>query len=509
MTQVVFVGSADAFGSGGRRQTCIGLSRDDQLTPAWVRAFWYGPKPRTWLGKGSMKYRQAFGKAVLAVSALLAIPAAAQASSGSPAPAVKPGTDKVIIVLRSQFAGLPDTPAGAARRRAAVAASQRGVLAELAATHARGVKSISLVNAVAATVSPVVASRLAADPAVAEVVPDQRFSYGSAAPAMGPPAAARPVKPLPGACPVRKNAVQLNPEAVEAIHAATQSGQGDSAQALGYTGSGVKVAFIADRADPDNPDFIRANGRTGLPTLAAAMVAANKPITADLTITNSSALSQQYFVDARRSGQVSLVLAPQVSAKLKLPDLNGDVPTFLVPSGTTGLSAKVIASARNFFDLSWAFGDPDVISSAGKTSTAAISARQVPNGDWVVTPYLVGPDGKKPTKPVRAHVTMRALTAPFDPTITSPTGDLWLRSTNKKAALAPLLIKPGQKITIPVRIDPKGAPGRVVSGTIYVSSVSFNPGNLAYNFLFGELEDFFPTASKVAAFHYAYTIAAQ
>ena len=137
---------------------------------------------------------------------------------------------------------------------------------------------------------------------------------------------------------------------------------------------------------------------------------------------------------------------------------------------------------KQFFDLSWAFGDPDVISSTGKTSTATFAAPQVPNGIWVATPNRVGPDGSKPTKPVRAHVTMRALTAPFDPTITAATGDLWLRSTNKKAALHPRLAKPGQKITIGVRIDPKGAPGTVVSGTIYVSSVSFNPGqSLAYN----------------------------
>jgi hypothetical protein len=103
---------------------------------------------------------------------------------------------------------------------------------------------------------------------------------------------------------------------------------------------------------------------------------------------------------------------------------------------------------------------------------------------------------------------MRALTAPFGPTITAPTGDLWLLSTNKKAALHPRLAKAGQKINIPVRIDPKGAPGTVVSGTIYVSSVSFNPGNFPYNFIFGEAEDEFLTGSNVVAFHYAYTIGA-
>ncbi|HEY3903028.1 MAG TPA: S8 family serine peptidase [Streptosporangiaceae bacterium] len=1117
-----------------------------------------------------MKNRHALSKAVLVVSALLAIPAAAQASGNPQAPAAQAGPDKVIIVLKSQFGGLPDTPGGAARRSAAVDASQRGVIAELRGAHARAVKPISLVNAVAATVSPAVASRLVANPAVAEVVPDERFAYGSPASAMSPSSAARAVKPLPGACPTHKKAVQLDPEAIEAIHAATQTGKGNSAQALGYTGAGVKVAFIADAANPDNPDFIRAGGQhvfvdnrdfsgtgtfaqtdgseafldassvaaqgrhvydlsrigiklsvpcririlgvapgaslvgldvigssftvfssvfleaidyavtkdhvnvinesfgfhkypdvnstdlielandaavkagvvvtiasgdsgvtntiaspasdphtisvgatttyrayaqavfgatnrfgikgwidnnisglssagfdqtghtvdvvapgdlnwalcstkprlwfgctapveieggtseaapltagvaalviqayeqghhghrpspaivkriivstaqdidapaeqqgagmidayeavlaarsypsggsrgvvppgqhssakakaghavlvsatqlnavgrrstkerftetitnagrgpvtvhlagrtlspystvaarklhltkanhstnnvrfhvaggqarlnvsvaiqgianvyliapngdlaeynfpqgqgnfanaqvadpakgtwtavvqgfpqsprvatrfraqtarwrsfgtlstrslrlaqgasrtvsltastppvpgdrsgaivlwrsgrvprfsrrstipvtlrsvaststtftgtltggngrddnegqvayyeinvrpgtpalnasvsglpksdqlltelvsptglvesaasnsllfqqptgmppkqvmqpgaelhvtrpvtgdwtliidfdnpvsgtavatpftvsindhvqtatqTGLPASARTKLVAGKPVTAHLTITNSSALPQQYFVEARRNGHVWLTLAPLAPAKLRLPDLNGDVPSYLVPSGTTSLSAKVTAPARNYFDLSWAFGDPDVISSTGKTSTATFAAPQVPNGIWVATPNRVGPDGSKLTKPVRAHVTMRALTAPFDPAITAATGDLWLRSTNKKAALHPRLAKPGQKITIGVRIDPKGAPGTVVSGTVYISSVSFNPGNLVDNFLFGESEDLFSTGSNVVAFHYAYTIAA-
>jgi hypothetical protein len=1112
-----------------------------------------------------MNHRRALGKAALAVSVLLTFPATAQASDGAQTPAAKPGTDKVIIVLRSQFAGLPDTPGGAARRSAAVAASQRGVLSELATVHARAVKPITLVNAIAATLSPSVASRLAADPAVAAVVPDRRIPYGSPPPALSAPNAARALKPLPGACPASKNAVQLDPEAIEAIHAATQSGKGNSAQALGYTGAGVKVAYIADGVDTNNPDFIRANGKhvfvdkedfsgtgknaptdgseafldassiaaqgrhvydisdyedkltvpcririlgvapgaslvgldfvgsaftvfssvlleaidyavttdhvdvinesfglnkfpdvtsvdlieqandaairagvtvtvasgdagvtntisspatdprvisvgatttyrsyaqtgfaditargvkgwidnnisgfssggftqtgktvdvvapgdlnwalctpkpqlffgcedfndhkspveleggtseaapltagvaalviqayeqghhgqrptpalikriitstaqdidapaeqqgagmidayqavlaarsyraatgvkaghavlasatqlnavgrrsaserftetltntgqgqvtvhlsgrtlspyaalasrtlhlanfghatrvrfqvgggtarlnvsvalngiamvsliapngdlaaynlpqgqsnladaqvadprkgtwtaiisaltdrsantipaeflaqtatwrsfgklsthslnlaqgasrrfsltvrtpsapgdrsgavvlrtsagspkfagqttipvtlralastsmkfngtltggngrgpdngqtayyeinvrpgtpalnatisvpganpmsamlvsptglvesaadnmriktfrarpmkvirqpgvrlhvtrpgagkwtliidfvnpvsgkaaatpfqvsiddhatpatqVGLPTSARTRLVAGKPVTAELKITNNSPESQQYFVDARRAGHVWLTLAPQQGSKLSLPDLNGSVPIFLVPTGTTRLSAKVTSSVRTFFDLSWTFGDPDIISSTGKTATATFSAPSIPAGDWVVTPYRFGPDGTKPTVPVRAHATLRALTAPLDSTVTSPTGDLWRQSTNKKHSATPRLVKPGHTITIPVRIDPKGAPGTVVSGTIYISAVSFDPGSFAYNPVFGggfDTENFLPALTNLAAFHYAYTIAA-
>jgi hypothetical protein len=227
-----------------------------------------------------MRYRRALLNAPIAVSALLlAIPAAAQAggmavqSQVRSAPRGLPPltsalakalsrnvTDKVIVVFRDQLRGLPDTPANSARRGAAARASQVGVLADLKATHAVGVKSISLVNAVAATVSAGEAKRLAADPAVAEVTPDRPIPLAPSAPLVKPAKAAAGLKPLPNACPT-KNAVQLDPEAIEAIHAATQSGKGPSAQALGYTGAGVKVAYIADGADPNNPDFIRANGK--------------------------------------------------------------------------------------------------------------------------------------------------------------------------------------------------------------------------------------------------------
>ncbi len=63
--------------------------------------------------------------------------------------------------------------------------------------------------------------------------------------------------PLSAACAANRQ-VQLNPQAIETIHAA---GGRDTAQGLGYTGAGVKVAFIADGLDINNPDFIRPNGQ--------------------------------------------------------------------------------------------------------------------------------------------------------------------------------------------------------------------------------------------------------
>src|SRR3984957_7247372 len=168
-------------------------------------------------------------------------------------------TDRVIVVFKNQLPATPDSPGTAADRDAAVAQVQDGVVRELARTKAQQVKRFQIIDALSATVSPGEASRLSANPSVREVVRDEPIPLISSMPSLVH-ARASGISPLPGAC-TTGTKVQLDPQAVEDIHAATQSGTGWSAQALGYTGDGVKVAFIADGIDVGNPDFIRPNGQ--------------------------------------------------------------------------------------------------------------------------------------------------------------------------------------------------------------------------------------------------------
>ena len=241
---------------------------------------------------------------------------------------------------------------------------------------------------------------------------------------------------------------------------------------------------------------------SGLPDSTSTTLAAGAPVTVMLHVTNNGTTPEAYFVDSRLSNQVTTSLAAQSTSSLILPNVTGVVPVYLVPSHTTALKTTVSSSAPLFFDFTYPYGDPDVISTTGKTATGTFSASNVGAGDWTVTPFLVGPTGKKGAKNVTATVSMTATTAGFDPAVSSPTGDLWLGSTNPAAAFTPYVVNPGQSVTIPVTITPAGPHGSTVTGTIYLSDSSFNSTDVSFNQVPGNS----PAGSDVAAFPYSYTI---
>jgi hypothetical protein len=229
---------------------------------------------------------------------------------------------------------------------------------------------------------------------------------------------------------------------------------------------------------------------------------AGTPVTATVTVTNNSDTPEAYFLDPRLNAQVATKLAAQSVSSLTLPNVDAIVPEFLVPSHTTALNATVSSPAPLFFDFTYPYGDPDLISTTGKTATGSYSSPDIGAGDWTITPFLVGPTGAKPAKNVTASVSMTATTAGFDRNASAPTGDLWLGSTNAAETFTPYVVPPGQTISIPITITPKGAPGSTVTGTLYLSDSSFISPDLSFN----EVPQYTPVASDVAAFPYSYTI---
>ncbi|HUC56904.1 MAG TPA: hypothetical protein VMA95_05845 [Streptosporangiaceae bacterium] len=175
----------------------------------------------------------------------------------------------VIVVMKTQFAAAHEGTRAATTRSAMARAAQAPLIAELHEVHATSIKSYSLVDALAATVSKGEEARLKANAAVKEVIPDvtikgpnpldptaqttvakaSRKSHSNK-PALTP-------NTIPGAC--SATTPQLDPEGLSLTNTDSDNPSQPTARSLGITGAGVKVAWIADGVDPNNINFIRSN----------------------------------------------------------------------------------------------------------------------------------------------------------------------------------------------------------------------------------------------------------
>jgi len=196
--------------------------------------------------------------------------AAAAAAANGPGPgntAARTGTatgagatQPVIIFLRKQLPGA-GSRIRSEERSAELQAAQAPYLGQLQADGATHMHAYRLVNAIAARVPASALGSISDSPGVAAVIPDSPIVGPSSAPLAarapagepaltGAPSAATP----PGACSATP---QLEPEGLALTGTDSAVRGADTARSLGYTGAGVKVAFLADGIDTGNANLMR------------------------------------------------------------------------------------------------------------------------------------------------------------------------------------------------------------------------------------------------------------
>ena len=143
------------------------------------------------------------------------------------------------------------------------------------------------------------------------------------------------------------------------------------------------------------------------------------------------------------------------------------------------------------------FGDLRRAQAGNTVSTATVTERTgtVGQGFWGTYPQQIGPFSDAGAPKGTSSIAATAVTQPFDPAVTSSTGDPYLNAVAPQPGLGtPALIAPGATGTVTVTVTPTGAKGTVVSGVLNLVTSPFTP--VPFN----------ATGDVIAQVPYTYTI---
>jgi hypothetical protein len=214
---------------------------------------------------------------------------------------------------------------------------------------------------------------------------------------------------------------------------------------------------------------------SGIPNSAKTVLPAGQPVTAIITVTNTGNIAKDFFADPRLDGKAiqELLGSDVITGLLPL----AAQPNWLVPTNTNALAVAAQGTVPITMDVSWAFGDPDVLAvptdSTGKNVAAVLAAPEVAPGFFFGLPEATGPFTAGTTGTV--NLAAVASTKRFDPAVSSTTGDVWEQSVNASAPYSPLTLAPGQTGTITLTFTPNAPNGTVVHGFIGVDTLNRPP----------------------------------
>jgi subtilisin family serine protease len=210
---------------------------------------------------------------------------------------------------------------------------------------------------------------------------------------------------------------------------------------------------------------------SGIPNSSSTVLPAGQPVTATITVTNTGSIQKDFFADPRLAGKVPQELLGSDVNNVTLPLSLSAQPNWLVPTNTNALAVAAQGTVPITMDVSWAFGDPDVLgASFGNNSAAALVAPEVAPGFFFGLPEATGPFTTATTGTV--NLAAVANTNPFDSAVTSTSGDVWAQSVNASAPYSPLTLDPGQTGTITLTITPNAPKGTVIHGFIGVDTLN-------------------------------------